>query len=50
MQGKPKAPYLKKYGSLKTFVRLPIPELRKYCRQLLETIKYMTDKGFPMGW
>jgi hypothetical protein len=46
---KPKAHYLRKYASPKQVVALDMDRIRNFGRQILETLKYMNDKGFPYG-
>ncbi|XP_067934942.1 PX domain-containing protein kinase-like protein isoform X2 [Watersipora subatra] len=46
---KPKTGYLKKCGNHKSVGHLALADIKKFGRQILEVIKYMTDKGFPMG-
>lgn len=44
-----KGHYLRKYASPKQVIALDMDRIRNFGRQILETLKYMNDKGFPYG-
>uniref|UniRef100_A0A8B9HTG4 PX domain containing serine/threonine kinase like n=1 Tax=Astyanax mexicanus TaxID=7994 RepID=A0A8B9HTG4_ASTMX len=46
---KPKEPFLKKYCNPKKIQGLEHQQIRTYGRQVLETLKFLHDKGFPYG-
>ncbi|XP_007229647.3 PX domain-containing protein kinase-like protein isoform X1 [Astyanax mexicanus] len=46
---KPKEPFLKKYCNPKKIQGLEQQQIRTYGRQVLETLKFLHDKGFPYG-
>ena len=46
---KPRQCYLKKYASPKQCTALQLYEIKMFGRQILDTLKYMHDKGFPYG-
>ena len=46
---KPKGHYLRKYGNPKMVVALDMEKIQNFGRQILETLKFLHDKGFPYG-
>lgn len=49
VQAKPKSHYLKKYAAPKAVAPFKVSEIKTYGRQLLDFIKYMNEKSFPLG-
>ena len=45
----PKGNYLSKYGQPARTIRMTAPKIRQYGRQILEALKFLSDKGFVMG-
>ena len=41
--------FVKKYGRPKSFNIVPVNCIRLFGRQLLETLRFLYDKGFPYG-
>jgi len=41
--------YLSKYGQPAKTIRMIAPKIRQYGRQILEALKFLSDKGFIMG-
>ncbi|XP_031561283.1 PX domain-containing protein kinase-like protein [Actinia tenebrosa] len=48
-KAKPKLNQLKKYGNPKARNTLAIPQVQIYGKQILETLKFLHDKGYPYG-
>ncbi|EDO48255.1 predicted protein [Nematostella vectensis] len=48
-KAKPKTAQLKKYGSPKSRVVMPINQIQIFGKQILEALKFLHDKGFPYG-
>ena len=46
---KPKGHYLRKYGNPKVVTALDMEKIQSFGRQILETLKFLHDKGFPYG-
>ncbi|XP_070193704.1 PX domain-containing protein kinase-like protein isoform X2 [Littorina saxatilis] len=46
---KPKGHYLKKYCNPKMLNPLDMAQIQSFGRQILETLKFLHDKGFPYG-
>ncbi|XP_064607399.1 PX domain-containing protein kinase-like protein isoform X2 [Liolophura sinensis] len=44
---KPKGHFLKKYGKVKTYTVMKMNEVKIIGRQILDTIKFLQDKGLP---
>jgi PX domain-containing protein kinase-like protein len=40
---------MKKYANPKVYKTRQIPDIRLFGRQILETLKFLHDKGFPYG-
>ena len=49
LQAKPTAHFVKKYGRPKSFNIMPVNSIRVFGRQLLETLRFLQEKGFPYG-
>jgi len=49
VQAKPGGHFIKKYGRPKSFNIMPVNSIRMFGRQLLETLRFLYDKGFPYG-
>ncbi|XP_013417774.1 PX domain-containing protein kinase-like protein [Lingula anatina] len=48
-RAKPKGHCLKKYGNPKTRIFMQLPDVKLFGRQILETLKFLHDKGVPYG-
>ena len=46
---KPKGHYLRKYCNPKAVMALDMERIQNFGRQILETLKFLHDKGFPYG-
>ncbi|KAL8597509.1 hypothetical protein ACOMHN_047736 [Nucella lapillus] len=46
---RPKGHYLRKYGNPKVVTALDMMQVQNFGRQILDTLKFLHDKGFPYG-
>jgi len=44
---KPTVHYLKKYGNPKTYRPIPVAEIKSFGKNILETLKFLHEKGYP---
>jgi len=49
MQAKPSVHFVKKYGRPKSINIMPVNSIRMFGRQLLETLRFLHDRGYPYG-